>query len=112
MTEISTEKRVGIFFNRLAHSSSFPVSGSLSEKLNKMVGRAPGADRLPVRTELISDFASAAVEIWQRGIHSFLTSAALTETSPLWASVGGYSASHYSVRGLAHLLGAFQLHQR
>lgn len=54
-------------------------------------------------------FATAAVDIWLRGVHSFLISASLTESSPIWASVSGYYSSHYSVRAFAHVLGYFQL---
>ena len=50
--------------------------------------------------------------MWLRAVHSFLISAALTEASPIWASVSGYYSSHYTVRGLAHLLGYFQLFRR
>jgi hypothetical protein len=52
------------------------------------------------------------VDIWLRAIQSLLISAALTRASPLWASVAGYYSSHYSVRGIAHLLGYFTLHRK
>lgn len=55
---------------------------------------------------------TAAVDMWLRGVHSFLISSALTDSSPVWATVSGYYASHYAVRGLAHLLGYFQLFRR
>jgi hypothetical protein len=54
-------------------------------------------------------FATAAVNMWMRAVHSFLISASLTNVSPIWASVTGYYSSHYSVRALAHLLGSFRL---
>ncbi len=59
----------------------------------------------------LSNFATAAVDMWLRGIHSFLISASLTEASPIWASVAGYYSSHYAVRGFAHLFGLYHLHQ-
>jgi hypothetical protein len=57
-------------------------------------------------------FATASVEAWHRAVHSFLISCSLTSASPIWASVSGYYASHYSVRALAHLLGYFLLYDR
>jgi hypothetical protein len=56
-------------------------------------------------------FATAAVEMWLRAIHSFLISASLTQASPIWSSVAGYYSSHYSVRAFAHLFGLFHLHR-
>jgi hypothetical protein len=44
-----------------------------------------------------------------RSVHSFLVSAALSDVSPIWASVAGYYSSHYSVRAIAHVLGFFQI---
>lgn len=55
-------------------------------------------------------FATAAVDMWLRAVHSFLVSASLTSVSPIWASGSGYYSSHYAVRALAHLLGFFQLY--
>jgi hypothetical protein len=65
-----------------------------------------------VNAQLASHFGTAAVEIWQRSVHSFLISTSLTDASPIWASVSGYYSSHYSVRGIAHLLGYFYLFSR
>lgn len=56
-------------------------------------------------------FTTAAVEMWQRSVHSFLISASLTRVSPIWAAVCGYYSSHYAVRAVAHLLGHFQLYR-
>lgn len=56
-------------------------------------------------------FATAAVEMWLRAIHSFLISASLTQASPIWSSVAGYYSSHYSIRAFAHLFGVFHLHK-
>jgi len=55
-------------------------------------------------------FATAAVEMWLRSVHSFLISASLTEASPIWASVAGYYSSHYAIRAFSHLFGLFHLH--
>lgn len=56
-------------------------------------------------------FTTAAVDMWLRGVHSFLISVSLTNASPIWASVSGYYSSHYVVRAFAHLLGYFQLYR-
>lgn len=55
---------------------------------------------------------TAAVDVWQRAVHSFVLSVALTRVSGLWSSVSGYYASHYAVRGIAHLHGFFMVFQR
>lgn len=56
-------------------------------------------------------FASAAIEMWHRAVHSFIVSAGLTQTSPLWASVAGYYSTHYSLRAHAHLIGRYVLYR-
>jgi len=53
-------------------------------------------------------FASASMEMWQRAVHSFLCSVAITEQSRMWASVAGYYASHYVMRACAHAFGFFK----
>jgi hypothetical protein len=60
----------------------------------------------------VKKFATAAIEMWHRSVHSFLISASLTNSSPIWSSVSGYYSSHYSVRAFAHLLGHFQLFKK
>jgi len=55
-------------------------------------------------------FATAAVEMWLRAVHSFLISASLTDASPIWGSVAGYYSSHYAIRAFSHLFGLFHLH--
>jgi hypothetical protein len=77
-----------------------PKKGKVSAK-TLSVGVSPQVAKL---------FASASVDIWLRGVHSFLISASLTNASPIWSSVAGYYASHYAIRATAHLLGVFQLH--
>jgi hypothetical protein len=97
--------------NKIAAAKAFPAPRTLSELLNKLVPSGKGT-QAPLDPASASYFATAAVDIWLRGVHSFLVSASLTEASPIWASVSGYYASHYAVRGLAHLFGYFQLFRR
>src|SRR5258707_1288637 len=89
--------------NDVAAVGAFPPPRTLSEDLEKSIPKGKSADA-NITQRSASHFATAAVDIWLRSVHSFLVSASLTETSPMWASVVGYYASHYSVRGLAHLL--------
>ena len=79
---------------------------------NVLKSRREDVTTISIEPKIASMFATAAVEIWMRGVHSFLISASLTEASPIWASVSGYYSSHYSVRALAHLLGHFQLFRK
>lgn len=94
-----------------APDSVFPPPGSLSNALSGLLPADVPAD-VPVTAALVAHFMTAAIDIWLRSVHSFLVSAALTKTSPIWASVSGYYSSHYSVRGIAHLLGYFQMFQK
>lgn len=55
---------------------------------------------------------TAAVDIWQRSVHSFVLCVALTRISALWSVISGYYASHYAVRAIAHLHGFFAVFQR
>jgi len=95
-----------------AAAQYFPPCGSLSQALGK--NRPPGPrtvqSTINATPALAGLFATAGVDIWHRGVHSFLVSISLTENSPLWAAVAGYYATHYSVRAIAHLLGCFQLY--
>lgn len=95
-------------------SASFPARAALASKLKNLAG--PHEKKTPksnyqefVTSDISNCFTTAAVEMWQRAIHSFLISASLTQVSPIWASVAGYYSSHYAVRSIAHLLGYFQL---
>lgn len=91
----------------------FPPRYSLSTALEALYpSKAAIAAPVHVKPSVATLFATAAVEVWFRGIHSFLISAALTEASPIWASVSGYYSSHYSVRAFSHLLGYFILFRR
>lgn len=100
--------------NNEAAVNAFPGATSLSKALSEELKAAvpTGPDRVATRNTshlVVKMFATAAVDMWMRAVHSFLVSASLTNVSPIWASVAGYYSSHYSVRALAHLLGFFQL---
>lgn len=93
-------------------AQALPAPLSLSNRLYGVLKKCRKDQRSTyVDTEIAKLFATAGVEMWQRGVHSFLISASLTDASPVWASVSGYYASHYCVRGLAHLLGHFQVYR-
>jgi hypothetical protein len=95
-------------FKSIAPTEAFPAPRTLSSVLESLM---PTDDKKGKNIDPLSArfFSTAAIDIWLRGVHSFLVSASLTEASPIWASVAGYYSSHYAVRGLAHLLGYFQL---
>jgi hypothetical protein len=92
-------------------SAALPETSALSGELRALVAKA-NTNPIVVTPKIAALYATAAVEMWQRGVHSFLVSVSLTGTSPVWSSVSGYYASHYCVRGFAHLLGYFQLYQK
>lgn len=98
--------------NKTSAGAAFPHPASLSAALEKALPRRERITSVPVAPTVASMFATAAVEIWMRSVHSFLISASLTDASPIWASASGYYSSHYSVRALAHLLGYFHLFRR
>jgi hypothetical protein len=99
--------------NTHAAANAFPATASLSTTLDKATP-AGAASVVPyAKTAAIAEmFTTAAVDMWMRGVHSFLISTSLTNVSPIWASVTGYYSSHYTVRSIAHLLGFFQLFGR
>jgi len=100
----------GVSFQRLAAGSApigFATPGTLALQLSKAL---QANSTLPNRSGSL--FASSSVEMWHRAIHSFLLSVALTETSPLWASVTGYYASHFVMRAVCHSIGVFKLFSR
>jgi hypothetical protein len=109
------ERQITAVFSplRRRRSDSLPSPDTLSTQLGNLLAstRAAAHPLVTVGSETVSLFATAAVEMWQRSVHSFLISASLTEASPMWSSVSGYYSSHYVIRGLAHLLGYFQLHR-
>lgn len=94
--------------NKTVGLGSFPPQGALSKDLNSRVDKAAG-NSFTIDAIGLNRFATASIEMWHRSIHSFLISASLTKSSPLWSSVSGYYSSHYTVRAFAHLLGYFQL---
>jgi hypothetical protein len=97
--------------NSASAAHTMPKLGTLTDTLT---------DRCPRDQETIITldpatarlFATAGVESWQRGVHSFLISCSLTQASPLWAAVTGYYASHYAMRAFAHILGHFVLYNQ
>lgn len=94
-------------FDKPSAKIGFPKIGTLSRYFVKLL------DDTSTNTPTLSHqhcpmLASASVEMWHRAIHSFLWSVALTETSPLWASVSGYYSSHFVMRAFAHSMGIFK----
>jgi hypothetical protein len=87
---------------------NYPERGILAKELTLLVSGNSSA-LIPVTNKVMQFYASAAIEMWERSVHSFLISAAVSASSPIWASVAGYYSSHYAVRAFAHLLGYFQL---
>jgi hypothetical protein len=85
----------------------FPKPGTFAKELSILLGRSGGAIPTMPHNQW-QMLASASVEMWHRAIHSFLWSVALTEPSPLWASITGYYASHFAMRAFAHSLGFFK----
>ena len=106
------KERVAATFRPLEHTpaGSFPVFGTLSNEY-KTSPAAIGSVNYPTPTTA-GYFGTAAVDMWHRSVHSFLISNSLTTSSPIWSSVSGYYSSHYTVRGLAHLLGYFHVFNR
>lgn len=90
-----------------AAAKSFPPPDILSKSIDQWV-RRKGGDAVNLNPGDVKLFATAAVDMWLRAVHSFLISASLTKASPIWSSVSGYYASHYCIRAFAHLLGHFQ----
>ncbi|MBN1505652.1 MAG: hypothetical protein JW955_02335 [Sedimentisphaerales bacterium] len=114
MATDATAQQIESMFSGLHRQSAakaLPKPGTLAAQLSQIVDRA-NSNITTVQQATLSFFATAAVEMWHRSIHSLLISASLTKASPLWACVSGYYSSHYAVRGLAHLLGFFQLHSK
>ncbi|MBX3370932.1 MAG: hypothetical protein KF793_11135 [Nitrospira sp.] len=103
-------EHIGYTFEPLktqAAAKSFPPPESLSKSVEKWLKKRSG-EPVDLEPENVKLFATAAVDMWLRAVHSFLISASLTKASPIWSSVGAYYASHYCVRAFAHLLGHFQ----
>ena len=111
---VDFKKRVEIAFRLLKKvpANSFPGQSALSNALERHIPAGTNPSAVHVKSDVAVLFTTAAIELWMRAIHSFLISAALTDTSPIWASVSGYYSSHYTIRAYAHLLGYFQLFTR
>lgn len=92
--------------DRASASLAFPEPGTLSNELNVLIDS--GRASLVLSHKKSQMLASSSVEMWHRAIHSFVWSVTLTPTSPLWASVSGYYASHYVMRAFAHSMGIFK----
>jgi hypothetical protein len=106
----SADRVLELSFEKLAnHAASvkFPARASLSRELTAVL-KADSPQTLHLPHAARSLFATASVEMWHRSIHSFLYSVALTNSSPLWASVTGYYSSHFVMRAFAHSFGFFK----
>ncbi len=112
----SLQTRLEILFktlNNVPASKGFPPPSTLAAALEKSLPKTvKGTYQVSVKPSIAAYFATAAVDMWHRSVHSFLISASLTNVSPLWGSVSGYYSSHYAIRAISHLLGYFQLHHR
>lgn len=107
--------RLELSFEPLKRKSAFkafPEPMSLASMLESSMPSPNFIGPSKVDRSILTYFATASVDCWLRGVHGFLTSASLTEASPVWASVSGYYSSHYCVRAFAHLLGFFQLYHK
>ena len=91
-------------------TDAIPPPATLSLILNNIVDNSSTSSS-PISQTDATKFATAAVEMWHRAVHSFLISASLTKASPIWSSVSGYYSSHYSIRAFAHLFGHFLLYK-
>jgi hypothetical protein len=109
-SDLSTQ--IAVMFKALNNKSAadaFPEPRTLANLLKSRCSPFT-ADIVAAKTPDLSVFATAAVEMWLRAVHSFLISASLTQASPIWASVAGYYSSHYSMWAFSHLFGLFHLH--
>ena len=108
---VDFNRRVEIAFDILTKKNSpqKPAASMLSDALSNRFKENNSQPVITVEPNIAAMFTTASVDMWMRAVHSFLVSAALTKTSPLWASVAGYYSSHYTVRAYAHLLGVFQV---
>jgi len=115
VTNANARDYAGINFRflplRAAASSSIPKPGTLSARFDPLLKRTSPPAQVTAKPEDSALFATASVEMWHRGIHSFIISASLTKSSPVWSSVSGYYSSHYCMRALAHALGVFQIYR-
>jgi hypothetical protein len=108
---MTDEALVKLLFDLLKHrsSASVPPAMTLSDSLSRLVSRSRGGP-ISLNRDSTALFATASIEAWQRAVHSLLMSISLSVSSPLWAAIIGYYASHYAFRAAAHILGLFSLH--
>ena len=109
-SELSTQ--ITVMFSSLnskSAGSAYPEAQGVSESAEGPL-RAVTAETVAAKPSDLTIFATAAVEMWLRAVHSFLISASLTEASPIWTSVAGYYSSRYAIRAFSHLFGLFHLH--
>lgn len=110
------KQQIEILFEQLSRPT-LPSMGSFSDVLSvetdkARITRHSASYIIPINRQITTMFATAAVEVWQRSIHSFLISSALTNISEIWSSVNGYYSSHFSMRAFAHLIGYHQLYRK
>lgn len=84
-----------------------PQPGALAKTLRKHI-KDRGV-QFHLRAADAALFGSAAVEMWLKAVHSFLISASVMKTSPVWSAVSGYYSSHYTMRAFSHVFGHFAL---
>src|SRR6266436_2717696 len=96
-----------------AAANAFPPPKALAVALEKLIpqGPQPSAVEVHLQLDTAKYFPTAAIDIWHRAVQSLLVSIALSRESALWSTVCAYYATHYTFRGLAHLLGYYQLFQ-
>jgi hypothetical protein len=117
MAEATPVQRIEAMFATLGAAGApmgFPLAGALSNTLTGKITTARNSRHRTFTADraIAQCYASASVEMWHRGLHSFIVSTGVWATSKIWASVSGYYASHYVMRAYAHLLGFFLLYTK
>ena len=110
--DLALENQMARMFDSLKTypAGQLPSMGELSERLSAIApGKGVASATYSLDIRMVQLLSTASINMWMRAVHSFLISASLTNTSPIWSSVTGYYSSHYSVRALAHSLGFFHL---
>ena len=111
--ELSSQvQRMFAGLNNQSAAGALPAPGTLANLLSRHVVPTSATTIVAAPPRELVYFATAAVEVWLRSVHSFLISVSLTKASPIWSSVAGYYSSHYSIRAFAHLFGVFHLHRK
>jgi len=102
------DQRIEILFAPLRNkAASFPSPAELTTELISVA--ASTSSSVTVSRSVSALFASAAVEMWLRAVHSFFDLRVIESIQRPLGSVAGYYTSHYVMRAFAHLLGWFQL---